>query len=222
MIECFLGAFSHSREIITLKANKIEDNDVLRLFKSRRKKNGEIEKILTLPNDKYVKFITDLVSGMEPAEHAFIVVAYQNMGPYFGAIRNIERGNGRDYEIEDYVKQFLSFVEDEELEINRRRFQWFVLSGLVARLSNAVGSDSSLIDEGGQIWVRLLQSMPYLRKLLPHSVIWNEDEKSWFYVEDSDQKIYEYGIELILPKIFRKSTAIKQFIDRESLIIVSI
>jgi hypothetical protein len=186
-------------------------------------------KIVHLPPDATVEIARELICNLDPNGGAMTLVAYKNLNPTLGAMKEIHRrqvdAGMTTSLVPSSVDDFIVFLcagndklgNSAKYEIPRRRGLWF-LHGLTVMKANEVAQRSpervrSVVD----IWVHLIACSRVLRNALEHNVLWSDEEKSWFGDQDrpfsrvpTERKAMEWCINLAMPRWLRDNGDLMQ------------
>lgn len=185
----------------------------------RKKKENPFRAILRGGNADYANFVRELFEGLDNATKAHVLVAYRNLIPIVGAMRNVARQQGSAFSIDDFIIECAEKRGTATDEINTRRFAWFLWAALVYRLVTMEGKDVGLRDTLAEIWCDIARCAPFLKALLPDNVVWKTDEKVWFELMIHDPKpgMVAWTINHGGPKTIWKTLAVKKLAEEYGL-----
>jgi hypothetical protein len=180
--------------------------------KSRPSQGDGLSHVLELSDADYAKFIADFVDNMDGATRAHVAVAYQNLIPILSAIYSHNRKHGSDFTTEEFIKGAAERVDElVSDEINSRRNSWFLFAAMIARLEKIARRDESVIPISATIWTKIATEYPRLKILLPHNVVWSDDEKAWFSFSDDDSDLIGLAVNHHIPTKFAKHPITERF-----------
>lgn len=167
--------------------------------------------ILSLSDIEYAKFIAEFVDQMDPATRAHLAVAYQNFIPYISALHRHYDKLGIPFTIENVIAEWEAESNPELDEIAVRRHSWFFFAALLARLEKLARRTEVVRPIAAAIWTVIITEYPRLKLLLPHNVVWSDEEKEWFQLQDSDERLMEVAINHHIPPQFSREEIVKRF-----------
>ncbi|HEX5847443.1 MAG TPA: hypothetical protein VFY53_14575 [Rhodoplanes sp.] len=139
------------------------------------------EALLTLALDTYARAIEDMLRQDSPAGRAMYVVAYDNLRPLGSAMYTVSiQQNEKPCMVEDLIKFFSRELDRKRDEINIRRFSWYFIAALLARLDKLARKDEGIREHGIECWLMLADSAAHLASLLPNNIVWKTEEKVWY------------------------------------------
>lgn len=107
------------------------------------------EALLTLALDTYARAIEDMLRQDSPAGRAMYVVAYDNLRPLGSAMYTVSiQQNEKPCMVEDLIKFFSRELDRKRDEINIRRFSWYFIAALLARLDKLARKDEGIREHG--------------------------------------------------------------------------
>lgn len=180
-------------------------------FWKKRRKDTSTLSIARLPSRQYLSFIVRFVDEMDPATRAHVAVAYQNFIPLVSALYQFNNERGVAFESEDLLESLADEAEKSSDEINQRRFSWLYFAGLIARLEKLARKDEAVVPVGATLWTIIITEYPRLKLLLPHNIVWKEDEKLWFDLDQSDAHLMELGVNHHIPPTFARHDIVRRF-----------
>jgi hypothetical protein len=146
-----------------------------------------------------------------------VAVAYQNLIPTLSGVARVYRSRNIAFTIEIFIRQLERDLPTATDEVNSRRLHWFFMAALVGRLEKIAKETPAVIDVGAVLWTIILTEYPRLKVLLPHNVVWSDQEKEWFDLSQTDATLIERGVNYDVPLIFSKTGIMADFAERMGL-----
>ena len=139
--------------------------------------------IVHLPPDALVEMARDLIWNLNPNGGVMTLMAYMNVNPILGAMKDsrrqqVDAGITTDL-IPNSIDDLIVFVcaEDDKLgnsaqyEIPRRRGLWFLHALIVMKANEVAQRSPERVRSVVDIWVHLIACSRVLRKALEHNVL---------------------------------------------------
>jgi len=194
------------------------------LFRKKQDLSRNVKQFLQATDPEFVSFCKHLFLEVEPATRAHILVAYKNVEPTIPIIIAYMRKNGRSYSLDDLIHTFSKEAERYSDEINSRRYTWSLWATLLYRLGKISEHGKSDIKEAAAtIWCQFAEDAPLLKRLLPHNVVWSDQEKAWFDFSllRDDLDIIAYVVHYAMPKSLWGTDAVKKLADNHNFIYIA-
>ena len=182
------------------------------IFKKKKKASDDLKAVLDGGNADYANFVRELIGGLDNATRAHVLVAYQNLIPIIGAMRNVARQQDTAFSIDDFILQCADQQASAKNQIDTRRYAWFMWAALIYRLVTMSGRDAGLRETLGNVWCDIARCAPFLKALLPDNVVWKPEEKDWFtyVIREPDPEMVAWSINHGGPKTVWKTSAVKR------------
>lgn len=144
-----------------------------------------------------------ILSGMHatiPNGHAQILIALANTRINYEVYRDVMRKQGKEFTVDDYIRQNERLLAEHKAEIPQRRLMWFLTAAMIYSLGDGNG-DPEVEDRLAQIYILLADSSEFMLNVLEHNILWTADEKVWFDKHNSNRS----GVVLLwVPKGLKK------------------
>lgn len=163
-----------------------------RPFKRRPNRNAAdpILRVLDLKEEAFVDYMRARICDLNPSGGIMTLVAYMNVDPLLGAMKDIYKNNTKALPIErlDTIEGFIEWLYNDyhslaassQNEIPRRRTLWFIHALLVMRANQIAERARAYEDAVAEIWIHLIACSRGFGDALQHNVMWSIEEKKWF------------------------------------------
>ncbi|WP_152975873.1 hypothetical protein [Ensifer adhaerens] len=139
-------------------------------------------------------------------------MAYENLLPVVSVMYSEAKKSGGVFTLDNFIPDVAQKLElSHGDEINSRRLAWFLFAALLGRLERLSKTNNGALTAGAKIWCLLAEDAHFLKRLLPSNVVWRSDEKVWFDLTQSDQKILEWTVNIAMPPMFAEHDAVGNF-----------
>ncbi|MCJ9752578.1 hypothetical protein MOV61_17810 [Neorhizobium sp. BETTINA12A] len=181
------------------------------LFK-RKKPESEFLALLKFDADKYALAVEQFFTQMDSATRAHVLVAYENLLPVVSVMYSEAIKNGDVFTLDNFIPEAVKMLEASHgHEINSRRWAWFLFAAMLGRLERLSKTNAGALMAGAKVWCLLAEDAHFLKHLLPSNIVWKSDEKDWFDLDQSDQRMLEWTINIAMPPIFAEHETIHEF-----------
>lgn len=106
-------------------------------------------------------------------------------------------------------------------EIAFRRCHWFFCAALIKHLESLATSNEKCQDSLKKVWSRFLMDSIWAHETLQSNIIWSDDEKAIFIVNNPNEKFQKYqcliAAKEMIPDTIKQSSEIKSAFDRAKL-----
>lgn len=197
---------------------------MLGIFRRKKSLSRDMERLLQAPDFEFVSFCEQLFSDMDHPTRAHVLVAYKNVESNILAVSGALNQLGEKSSIEDLIgeraekaiKEYAAAAEQAAGdEVNSRRYTWFLWAYLLYRLKQMARSNTDLRESAARIWCRIAEDAPLLANLLPHNVVWTNEEKAWFDFNllKNDDHFIVFAVNEVMPHTLRHTDAVKKLAD---------
>jgi len=185
-----------------------------RIFGQKKSVNA-FTAALSFDGDAYTSFVIESLRGQDRFTLAMVIVAYANIQFILNAARTLQIGDRSNaLTAQKFIESSSKAVLNEKLnEVNLRRHSWFLFSALLYRATHDVDASAASFEELANLWCEVAECAPVLKGLLPHNVVWSEEEKeavSPIY-EGDDLDAMIYVIHWIVGKRIWACSALEEF-----------
>ncbi|WP_265517930.1 hypothetical protein [Nitratireductor luteus] len=181
------------------------------LFKKKKPENQFVA-MLAFDDSTYARVVAELFETMDPATRAHVLVAYENLVPLLSAMWSAGKSRGEEVAVEQFIPLVAERLDAAHGdEIGSRRWAWFLFASLLGRLEKLARNNPAITGTGAKIWCTIAEEAPRLKGLLPRNVVWKPEEKEWFDLSMSDEKLVEWTINHAIPPVFAKLDSVESF-----------
>jgi len=181
-------------------------------FRKKGQPDDPILATLNLDAPSFVRFVKGLLCESEPGASTMCVVALRNLEPIMIFAKDWAEREPKKH-VPNGIDEFIRLLSEENPkdEISSRRQWWFQYALLVKRATILAEHNVAFHDDVAAIWVRLAEGGKYLKRLLEHNVIWDDNEKLWFSEFKSEKDGASYVLNLMSPKWIRENKQIQDY-----------
>jgi len=146
--------------------------------------------VLYLKEESFISYTRDRIYDLNPNGGLMTLVAYKNVGPLLGAMKDLYKTTTKPLPtecsdtiagfIEWLYNDYISLTPSSQNEIPRRRTLWFIHALLVMRADQIADRERAYGDVVAEIWMHLIECSRVFGGALEHNVVWSTEEKEWF------------------------------------------
>jgi len=189
-----------------------EKTEKFRAVDKEKEKASMLASLLTLDDSEFVSILKRIVIEEPLASCVMILVADTVLDIYLQVSINAAHKNpssGLPTNLKEYVIWAEKNQNGQDM-IGRRRFGWFIISGLIKIASAKACVKSELQDDVLDIWVHLINGGAYISEVLKRNIIWTDDEKVFFSHIQDEKKGVKFVLNQIAPSWVRQHSKIQK------------